>query len=497
MTRSDLAAAVSNFRSYLCGTADKLSAGTVNSVSQDKELQIFGETIADLLALFDVSTSVPGIDPVAGGGVPGFGVANLNDMLAKATQTPAARLVTIGSSGALALLVSGALPLYRPGKGRLILDRSVHTSLYGTLEDSGYEVDWVCREFCSLSGTERPVNPEQIVPLLERQPKPAAIILTSPTYDGVYSDIAAISSAADLHGVPVIVDSAWGTNSQATSGTAFPTGAIANGATASVVSLHKKSLGVSQTSSAFFKCEKLAQAFDEASHKRHTTSPYYPALLVLEARLGFVLDGRWREAWTRAAASAVEFVTRLAEIAPLVRHINFEDVGGVAGDPCHVLLNIRQTGISGFDLSDALSQRGCVIEKATIDTILILFGPGHVGAVDRLLVLMRQSLAACQVVDRNNSVQLCAQSLMLSESPLTVREASRAARRLTPIDLSVGCISAELVTVYPPGTALIVPGEIITSDQVKYIEWLRQAGGRVIQPSPVGLIQTVDRSPML
>ena len=45
---------------------------------------------------------------------------------------------------------------------------------------------------------------------LEENPKIEAVLITSPTYDGVVSDVRKIAETAHKHGIPLIVDEAHG-----------------------------------------------------------------------------------------------------------------------------------------------------------------------------------------------------------------------------------------------------------------------------------------------
>jgi arginine/lysine/ornithine decarboxylase len=55
---------------------------------------------------------------------------------------------------------------------------------------------------------------------------------------------------------------------------------------------------------------------------------------------------------------------------------------------------------------------------------------------------------------------------------LTPREATFKPKRKIPLNESVGCISGELITSYPPGIPIICPGEEITDEIINYCQWL-------------------------
>ena len=86
-------------------------------------------------------------------------------------------------------------------------------------------------------GIQGSISPEQVRDMLEQYPDTEAVLLTSPTYDGVVSDIAAIAALAHEKGVPLIVDEAHGAHFGFSQG--FPQKALAFGADLCIESVHQ------------------------------------------------------------------------------------------------------------------------------------------------------------------------------------------------------------------------------------------------------------------
>ena len=104
------------------------------------------------------------------------------------------------------------------------------------------------------TGLQGQITEAQIRAAFDENPDIKAVVITSPTYDGVVSDVAAIASVAHAHGALLVVDEAHGAHFGFGGG--FPQNAIALGADAVIVSLHKmreaaveKFLGIYETSS--------------------------------------------------------------------------------------------------------------------------------------------------------------------------------------------------------------------------------------------------------
>jgi arginine decarboxylase len=54
-----------------------------------------------------------------------------------------------------------------------------------------------------------------------------------------------------------------------------------------------------------------------------------------------------------------------------------------------------------------------------------------------------------------------------------------------------GRLSSEIVTVYPPGIPILVPGEVITGEVTDYLKNVKELGGTVDGLSEEGLIGVV------
>lgn len=87
------------------------------------------------------------------------------------------------------------------------------------------------------TGLQGQITEAQIRAAFDENPDIKAVVITSPTYDGVVSDVAAIASVAHAHGALLVVDEAHGAHFGFGGG--FPQNAIALGADAVIVSLHK------------------------------------------------------------------------------------------------------------------------------------------------------------------------------------------------------------------------------------------------------------------
>ena len=89
------------------------------------------------------------------------------------------------------------------------------------------------------------IAPDEVKRMLREYPDVKAVVITSPTYDGVVSDVEKIAEIVHEYGIPLIVDEAHGAHFGFSS--FFPESAIKKGADVVVQSLHKTLPSFTQT----------------------------------------------------------------------------------------------------------------------------------------------------------------------------------------------------------------------------------------------------------
>lgn len=205
-------------------------------------------------------------------------------------------------------------------------------------------------------GVPLEVKPEVIDFYLSRY-NIRTVIITSPSYEGIISDIEEIKAVCEKHGAFLIVDEAHGALYPFSD--LLPISAV-NIADFTVQSLHKTAGGLNPTALLHCNCEI------DVSHALNmfmTTSPSYPLLASIEANIHY-LD-------SRAGRKEIDnLVTRLDKMREKCRGCEF-----FGDDPTKVL--IRVPGISGYELSEMLYEDfGIEDEKTNEKSTMLLCGIG-------------------------------------------------------------------------------------------------------------------------
>ncbi|MBR5809679.1 MAG: aminotransferase class I/II-fold pyridoxal phosphate-dependent enzyme, partial [Clostridia bacterium] len=128
---------------------------------------------------------------------------------------------------------------------KVIVARNCHKSVYNALELKNAETVFVMPEIDEGTGISGSILPCDIEKAIKENPDAKLVILTSPTYEGVTSDIKAICRLAHSYNIPVLVDGAHGAHLGFTDD--FLPDNISQGADISVESLHKTLPSLTQT----------------------------------------------------------------------------------------------------------------------------------------------------------------------------------------------------------------------------------------------------------
>lgn len=109
------------------------------------------------------------------------------------------------------------------------------------------EVEYVYPQYIASLGIQGGILPEDVEKALEQDPDIQAVLVVSPTYDGIVSDVRGIADAAHRHGIPLIVDEAHGAHFPFGRKAGFPVTALECGADIVIQSLHKTLPSFTQT----------------------------------------------------------------------------------------------------------------------------------------------------------------------------------------------------------------------------------------------------------
>ena len=365
-----------------------------------------------------------------------------------------------------------ALILATCGSGDdVIVARNFHKSMLTGIILSGVRPVYVQPRYDPDLGVAYGVAPEDIEAALRLHPHARAVLLVSPSYFGVSSDLLSLADTCHAFGAPLIVDEAWGPHFPFHP--ELPPSAMASGADASVASIHKVLTGFTQSSVLNMRGE-LIDAARVASWVGllQTTSPSAFILASIDAcRRQMALDGRKLLHRTLTlAARAREAINAV----PGLHAMGHEVVGsaGASGfDGTKLVVDVRGIGRTGYDADAWLRcHHRVTIEMSDHRRIVALLSiADEAESVQRLVDALVDLAGFGKGIELDRGSDLLRLEALHAEAVMTPREAYFAPARLVPLTEACSHVAAEVITPYPPGIPLLAPGEVITEAIVSYL----------------------------
>lgn len=322
------------------------------------------------------------------------------------------------------------------------------------------------------------VTAEEIRAQLRLHPHVSAVHVVSPTYEGDVADIPAIAAVCHAHGALLIVDSAWGAHFPYHP--SLPAPPCALGADIAVTSLHKLGGGPQQTAVLAYRTERVSTAEIEAARmKVDTTSPSMALLGGADTALREMAANGARHL-QRTFDLAAELTARA--LIELPRLTVYRAPAGPLQDPTRVTFGLTGYGLSGFELADALAERGIVCEKASTAAITFLLAMGLGDDAPVLIVAGLREVLSGHREPVAPEIPVDPFAGLESVPAITPGAAVKRAQRLgvgVELTEAVGLIATQVIEVYPPGIPVVVPGFAISRGAIEVITAARSRGGTV------------------
>lgn len=363
---------------------------------------------------------------------------------------------------------------------RVVVQRNAHSSTVDGCILAGLTPRFVAPELDPDLGIAHCMSPETLDRALTDTPDAVGATAVSPTYFGAVADVSALVDVAHSHGVPLVVDEAWGAH------LAFhddlPAHALSLGADVVVSSTHKIVGSLTQSAMVHLGHDSVIDEslLDRAVTLVESTSP--------NSLLFASLDAARRLAAIRGRELLSETMAALTEVRGAVREIDGLDVlddamvgspGVHAYDPLRLAIDVRGTGASGYELAQTLRERHQVFLELAGENVMV----GVFGMAEDAVPQGKRLVAALHEVvgslgsrgDRAN--EEFAPPPPWGELAMSPRDAFLGAQEAVPVAQAVGRIAAESLAAYPPGIPNVLPGERLTQETLDYIHTTLGLGG--------------------
>ncbi|MNI10554.1 Arginine decarboxylase [compost metagenome] len=295
--------------------------------------------------------------------------------------------------------------------------------------------------------------------------------MINPTYFGVSAHLQEIVEVAHSFEVPVLVDEAHGVHIHFHE--KLPMSAMQAGADMAATSVHK--LGGSMTQSSILNLNVKngfvnPQRVQTIISMLTTTSTSYLLLASLDtSRRNLALNGH--ELIDKAIELANYARWKINEIDGLYS-FGREILGSEAAydmDPTKLTIHVRHLGITGYETENWLRKHYNIeVELSDMYNILCLITLGDTQETIDILINALTELSKTYYVE-NNANELIVKIPEIPQLSLIPRNAFYADTEVIPFKESAGRIIAEFIYVYPPGIPILLPGEVISQDNIDYI----------------------------
>lgn len=386
----------------------------------------------------------------------------LKDAMDHAARVWGAEHAFFSVGGSTAGMLAGIRALCRGGKS-LLLARNAHRSAYHAALINRLPIRFLNPRVHPL-GFALDVTPEEVRRALDDDSDTAAVVITSPTYDGVVSDVAGIAEICHARGIPLLVDAAHGAHL----GFLDPSvpSPVSCGADVTVMSLHKTLPALTQTALAAVRGDLVdPEEIAAALAVFETSSPSYPLMASADGCAYAVEDGSlfigWRE--------------RIARIRTSLGNRLVVPDGVFAFDSSKLIL--RTPALSGDGLAAHLRLHGIEPEMTSPDYALLMTTAGTRDShVDALLAAVRD-LPAFDSDDPGRRAPIVPALPVPALDPWTAADGPS---EMVPESEAEGRIAADFLTPYPPGIPLVVPGERIDAAVLAAMNRYRERGCAVL-----------------
>lgn len=371
-----------------------------------------------------------------------------------------------GTSGAIMTMI---MSVCSEGD-KIIVPRNVHKSILSAIIFSGARPVFISPVRDRTLGIDHGITTRSVRRALEKHPDAKAVLVINPTYFGVCANLQEIVELVHSYDIPVLVDEAHGALIHFHE--KLPVSAMQAGADMAATSVHK--LGGSMTQSSVLNVQGNRvnpRRIQTIISMLTTTSTSYILLASLDtSRRQLALRGR---ELAERAISLADYARKAINAIPGLYCFGEEILGTEATyafDPTKVCIHVRKLGITGYDAENWLRQEYNIeVELSDLYNILCLITPGDTKeTVDILLNALRR-LSELNYNIRQANELVVVEIPEIPQLSLSPRDAFYGETETIPFKESAGRIIAEFIYVYPPGIPILLPGEVISQENIDYI----------------------------
>ena len=388
-------------------------------------------------------------------------------------------------NGTTAGILAAILSSVKRG-GQLIMARNSHKAVFNALRLGDIQPVYIYPEIIEGFNISGAIEPKEIENTILNNPEAQAVILPSPNYYGVCSDIKSIADMVHRYNKILIVDEAHGAHLKFSD--KLPAAAIDSGADIVINSIHKTLASFTQSAVLHVNSERVdIENLKDKLQLVQSTSPSYLLMASLDICAGIMhQDG---EKLVDQLADNIDlFYDKVQDIEGL-KVMKSEDIG-CRFDKTKINIDLTQIGLTGSQVDRLLrEEHNIYMELVSTNLVMALTGIGNSkGDFEQLAEALLKIKEKHGTNKRIHTPEIFFEKPEQMALPIETLEQHK---EWVPLDASIGSVCATSVIPYPPGIPLICPGERISEKAVEYLKALENTEIKILGLNSKGEIQRV------
>ena len=348
---------------------------------------------------------------------------------------------------------------------KVLVSRNSHKSVYNAIEINGLEPVYVLPEI-GEDKIDRNISARKIEEKIKENKDIKLIIITSPTYEGVISNIKEIVKIAHKYNIPVLVDEAHGAHLKFMN---IENEALNSGADIVIQSLHKTLPALTGTAILHMQGELVK----EENIKRElsifeTSSPSYVLMSSIDNCLD-LLEKKGKELFKQYEENLKIFYKETKNLEKLkilgneIKEKNYYDFG-------KIVIKTDNTNITGKELFDILRKKYKIeLEMTSINYVIAM--TSICDTKENFTKLLNALKEIDRDLEKNEQKEQVEINIKLPKINTKILDAvNNENSEYINYKNTKNMVSKEYIWVYPPGIPLITPGEIIDEKIIKKVE---------------------------
>ena len=372
----------------------------------------------------------------------------------------------------------------------VLVVRNCHKAVYNGIELWDLSPTYLMPE--NIFGFCGSIDPVAVENALEKDKSITACVITSPTYEGVVSDVEGIARVCHCHDVTLIVDEAHGSHFNFSD--YFPCSAINLGADIVVQSTHKTLTSLTGTGLLHICTDRVdVDLVKKRLQMFQTSSPNYTMMASVDNCICDLLENGEKlfADYEKRLENFYEKCGNLKNIQIYMGENAFDFDRG------KLIISVGGTSITGTQLQSILREDFRIeTEMASSHYIVAMTSimdtdKGFERLINALWGIDKRLVKQSKIDDTEN----CSFPYIKPKTSLKAYDAENRAGEEVALKNSVGRISKEYIYAYPPGIPIVAPGEEITQEIAQKVTEMMGMGVNVASDSnklPIVTVCAID-----